>query len=146
MDAVLRGLVVFLLLLLFFRLSGKRSIAQVTPFDFVLLLIISEATQQALLGEDFSVTQAAVVILTIIALSRLFDFLAFRFGKFQRLTSSVPVVIVENGRIVDHAAGKSDVSADEIIAAAREKQGLERLDQIKYAVLETSGSISIVPR
>lgn len=146
MDAVLRGLVVFLLLLLFFRLSGKRSIAQVTTFDFVLLLIISEATQQALLGEDFSITQAAVVILTLVALSRLFDFLAYRFERFQRLTSSVPVVIVENGRIIDRAVGKTHVSAEEIIAAAREKQGLERLDQIKYAVLETSGSISIVPR
>lgn len=146
MDAVLRALAVFLILLVLFRLSGKRTLSQVTTFDFVLLLIVSEATQQALLGEDFSIMQAALVIATLIGLDRLSDYLSWRFGWFQRATESVPLVLIEDGRVLHGVMAKAHVDVDEILAAARESQGLERVDQIKWAVLETSGGISVVPK
>ena len=79
MDAVLRGAAVYLALLLIVRLSGKRTLSQVTTFDFVLLLILSEATQQALLGLDYSITMAVLVIVTLIGLDRLADYLGWRF-------------------------------------------------------------------
>ena len=145
MDAVLRALAIYLILMLLFRLSGKRTLSQVTTFDFVLLLVVSEATQQALLGEDFSITQAVIVIATLIGLDRASDFLSFRSGRFQRVAQSVPVVLVENGRLLDEAMKKEHVSKDEILQAARTMQGLENLEDVKFAVLETSGGISIVP-
>jgi uncharacterized membrane protein YcaP (DUF421 family) len=145
MDAVLRAFAIYVVLLLLFRLIGKRSLAQVTSFDLVILLIISEATQQALLGEDFSVTQASLVIATLLLLERGSDFLSWRFTRFQRVTESVPVILVENGRPLPEVLAKSHVSEDDILTAGREKHGLERMDQIKWAVLETSGGISIVP-
>lgn len=145
MDGVLRAVAIYLILMLLFRLSGKRTLSQVTTFDFVLLLVVGEATQQALLGEDFSLTQAAIVIATLIGLDRASDFLSFRFGRFERATQSVPVVLVENGRLVDDAMRKEHVSKDEILQAARSLQGLENLEEVKFAVLETSGGISIVP-
>lgn len=146
MDAVLRTLAVYLVLLVIFRLTGKRSLSQVTTFDFIILLIVGEATQQALLGEDFSLTHAALVIATLFLFDRGSDYLAWRFPAFQRATESVPVILVEDGRMLDAVMRKEHISTDDVLAAARETQGLERLDQIKWAVLETSGGISVVPK
>jgi uncharacterized membrane protein YcaP (DUF421 family) len=145
-DAVLRGLAMYLVLLVLFRVTGKRALSQVTTFDFVLLLIISEATQQALLGEDFSVTHAAIVIATVIGLDRASDYLSWRMPLFQRVTESVPVVLLADGRPLEDVMAKEHISVDDIMSSARSTQGLERMDQIKYAVLETSGGISIVPK
>lgn len=145
MDGVLRALAIYLILMLLFRLSGKRTLSQVTTFDFVLLLVVGEATQQALLGEDFSITQAVIVIATLIGLDRASDFLSFRSERFERATQSVPVVLVENGRLMDEAMRREHVSKDEILQAARSSQGLENLEDVKFAVLETSGGISVVP-
>jgi uncharacterized membrane protein YcaP (DUF421 family) len=146
LDAVLRGVAVYLVLIVLFRLSGKRTLGQVTTFDFVLLLVVGEATQQALLGEDFSVTHAAVVIATLIGLDRTSDYLSWRFGPFQRATESVPLVLVDNGRLLPDVMAKEHVSEDDIMSAARSTRGLESLEQVKYAVMETSGGISIVPK
>jgi uncharacterized membrane protein YcaP (DUF421 family) len=144
-DAVVRTVAVYLVLMLIFRLTGKRTLGQVTTFDFVLLLVVSEATQQALLGEDYSITQAAVVIAVLVALDRLSDFLSFRSTRFQRVAESIPIVLIENGVPVREAMDKEHISEDEILQAARSSQGLENLEQVKHAVLETSGGISVIP-
>ena len=146
MDSVLRALAVYSVLLLLFRLMGKRSMSQVTTFDFLILLVFSEATQQAILGEDFSITHAALVIATLLVLDRGSDYLSWRFPKFRRATESMPVVLVENGVLLAEVLRKEHLSIDDVLTAARETQGLERVDQIKWAVLETSGGISIVPK
>lgn len=146
MDAVLRALAVYLVLMLLFRLVGKRSLAQITTFDFVLLLVVGEATQQALLGEDFSIVHAALVIATLIGLERLSDYLGWRWPRFQRVVESVPTVLISDGRLLHDVMAKEHVSEDEIMEQARKIHGLERLDQVKWAIQETSGGISIVPR
>lgn len=146
MDAVLRAVAIYAVLLLLFRITGKRTLSQVTTFDFVILLIIGEATQQALLGEDFSIMQASLVIATLLGLDRLFDYLGWRMPAFGRATESVPLILVEDGKVLRKVMAKEHLSEDDILNAARQTQGLERLDQIKWAVLETSGGISIVPK
>jgi uncharacterized membrane protein YcaP (DUF421 family) len=143
-DIVLRALVIYLIVLLLFRLTGKRTLAQVTTMDLVLLLIISEATQQALLGDDYSITTAALAILTLVFLDRMFDMLKFRFTGFSRLAEGAPLVLVEHGKPMQDQLHKEHISTDDILAAARKKQGLLRMDQIEYAVLESSGGISII--
>jgi uncharacterized membrane protein YcaP (DUF421 family) len=143
-DIVLRALVIYLIVLLLFRLSGKRTLAQVTTMDLVLLLIISEATQQALLGDDYSITTAALAILTLVFLDRMFDLLKFRFTGFSRLAEGTPLVLVEHGTPMQERLRKEHISTDDILAAARKSQGLLRMDQIEYAVLESSGGISII--
>ena len=145
MDTVLRALAMYLFLLLIFRLSGKRSLAHITAFDFVLLLIIGEATQQALIGEDFSLVTAMLVIVTLsiadIGLSLLKD----RYPRIERVIDDMPVVIVDHGRLLHARLAAERVDEKDVLAAARIRHGLERLDQIKYAVLETGGGISIIP-
>lgn len=146
MDSVLRAVAVYGVLLLLLRLMGKRSLGQVTTFDFVIILIIGETTQQAILGEDFSITHASLVIASLLVLDRGSDYLSWRFPRFRRITDSVPLVLVEDGRLLEDVLAKEHLSREDVLAAARETQGLERLDQIRWAVLETSGGISVVPK
>ncbi|MBD1864727.1 MULTISPECIES: DUF421 domain-containing protein [Trichocoleus] len=146
MNSVLRAVVLYVILMLLFRLSGKRSLAQITTFDFVLVLIVGEATQQALLGEDFSLTNAFLVILTLVGLDTVMSLWKQRSPQVEKWIDGVPVIIVAEGKLLQDRMKQARVDADDILAAARELHGLERMDQIKYAVLERSGGISIIPK
>ncbi|HVE89756.1 MAG TPA: YetF domain-containing protein [Burkholderiaceae bacterium] len=145
MDSVLRASVVYFGLLIIMRLAGKRSLAQITTFDFVLLLIIGEATQNALLGQDFSMTNALIVIVTLVGIDIGLSLLKRRSKALDRFLEDVPLVIVENGVPLKDRMHKARVDEEDILSAARHLQGLERMEQIRYAVLESSGGISIVP-
>jgi uncharacterized membrane protein YcaP (DUF421 family) len=146
MESVLRAAVVYAFLIVVFRVTGKRLLAQITSFDFVLLLIIGEATQQALLGEDYSVVNAWIVIGTLMFLELTLSFLKQRLPALDRIMEGLPLVIVEDGRLIEDRAVHERLDVHDVLAAARERHGLERLDQIKYAVLERSGGISIIPK
>ena len=145
MDTVLRSAAVYIFLMIVFRISGKRSLSQITTFDFILLLIISEATQQALVGNDFSFANAAVVIVSLVVLDNAFSWMEGRWPAFRRVVGSLPVVVVENGKLLEDCAKREGVTLIEILAQGREKHGLERLEQFKYAILERHGGISVVP-
>lgn len=146
MDAVLRAVALYIVLLVVFRIAGRRTLSEMTSFDFVLLLIIGEATQQALLGQDFSFVNAVLVIVTLLALDIGLSLVQVRSPLANRLIEGVPTVLVENGRPLKHLMDRARVREEEILEAARRLQGLERMDQIKFAVLEVSGGITIVPR
>ena len=146
MESVLRAAVVYFALLIIMRLAGKRSLAQITTFDFVLLLIIGEATQNALLGQDYSLTNALIVIITLITLDIGLSLLKLRSRRIDKLLDDVPLVIVEDGVALTDRMVKARIDEEDVLAAARHLQGIERLDQIRYAVLERSGGISIIPK
>ena len=146
MDIVLRGFTIYIFLLIIFRLCGKRSLAQITTFDFVLLLLVSEATQQALLGDDFSVSNAFLLIVTLVGLDIGLSLWKQWSPTMERLLEGKPLLIVEHGKLLKERMVKERVDEADILAAARELQGLERLEQIKYAVLERDGVISIIPK
>ncbi|HXI11135.1 MAG TPA: YetF domain-containing protein [Thermoanaerobaculia bacterium] len=145
MESVLRAAAVYLALMVLFRIAGKRTLADITNFDFVLLLIIGEAAQQALLGEDFSVTNAVLVVATLILIDIGLGYVKERSAALDKLLEGVPVVLLENGEPIEQHLKKARVDVSDVLAAARELQGLERLEDIKYAVLERNGNISIVP-
>lgn len=144
MDVVLRAAVVYLVLLIILRITGKRSMAQVTIFDFILLLVISEAVSEALVGGDPSLTGAALIVTTLVLLDRVSDYFSWRMPRFKRVFESAPVVLVENGRPLKEIMNRERITDDDILSSARETQGLVSMDQIKWAVLETSGTISII--
>ena len=146
MDAVLRAAVMYLFLLLVLRITGKRSIGQITTFDFVLLLIIGEASQQAMMGEDNSFTNAFLVIITLVGVEQLFSWGKQRWRLVDRATQGVPLIIVEDGKPLKDRMDRVQVDEADIMQAAREMQGLERMEQIKYAVLERNGALSIIPK
>jgi len=146
MDVIVRGLAVYLFLLILFRIAGRRTLGSITNFDFVLLLIISEATQNAMIGNDYSVTNGFLVILTLVGLDIALSYLKQRFPAMERYLDGLPLILVDQGRPLKELMHRARVDERDILAAAREKHGLERMDQIKYAILETNGMISIVPK
>jgi uncharacterized membrane protein YcaP (DUF421 family) len=146
METPLRALTLYLVLLVVLRASGKRSLAQITTFDFVLILILGESTQQALIGNDFSVTTGVLLIGSLVGIDMTFSFLKARAPRLDRWIEGLPLVIVENGRPLHERMAHSRVDEEDVLAAARERQGLSRMDEIQYAVLERSGGISIIPK
>jgi len=146
MDTIFRALAIYLGLMLIIRCSGKRSVGQLTTFDFVLLLILGESTQQALIGDDFSITTGLLLIASLVGIDMTLSFLKERSTRISQLIDGVPLIIVADGMPLRERMDRSRVDESDVLAAARERQGLERLDQIKYAVLERSGGISIIPK
>ena len=146
MEPVLRTVAMYLALVVLFRMTGKRALSQVTTFDFILLLIIGEATQQALLGQDYSLTTALLVILTLIGMDIGLSLVKQRSRPITRLLEGVPLVVVDEGRLLRERLNKARIDEEDILTAARKDHGLERLEDVKYAVLERNGGISIVPR
>jgi uncharacterized membrane protein YcaP (DUF421 family) len=145
-DAVLRAVVMYLFLLVVFRIAGKRSLAELTTFDFLLLLILSETTQQAMVGNDHSMTNAFLLVITWLSVDIALSVVKQRFPRAEKWLEGVPVVIVADGRPLHDRMERLRVDEDDVLTAARRLHGLERLDQIKYAVLERSGGISVIPR
>lgn len=145
MNPVLRGLLIYLFVFIVFRIMGKRSLKDITVFDFVLLLIISEATTDALIGEDYSLTACFVMVCTLVGIDFILSKLS---GKSIWLTlffEGAPLIIVDRGKPLKDRMAKTRVDNEDILEAARLTHGLARMDQIKYAVLERDGSISIIP-
>jgi uncharacterized membrane protein YcaP (DUF421 family) len=145
MNPVVRGLAIYLFILLWFRIVGKRSLAESTAFDFVLLLIISEVTQQALVGQDYSLTGSFILIVTLITTDLLFSLLKENFPFFGKVTEGLPLIIVNEGKPLLKRMRKSKVSEEDVLEAARIIHGLQKMEDIKYAILEKSGDISIIP-
>ena len=146
MDSVIRAAVIYFVLLLVFRLGGNRSIAQITAFDFILLLIISEAIQQAMITEDYSLTNAFLLVVTLVGIDVMLSLWKQRSERVEKILDGVPLLLIENGKMHEKIMRKERVDESDILAAARELQGLERLDQIKHAVVEASGGITVVPK
>lgn len=146
MDTVIRAAATFFFLMLVFRMSGKRSLAEITTFDTVLLLIISEATQEALIDGDQSMTNSFLLVLTLIGLNMLMQQLGMRWPAFDKLSNSTPLVLIEDGHIHHDRLRRMRVSEDDVLEEGRKLFGVERLDQIKHAVLERSGGITVIPK
>jgi uncharacterized membrane protein YcaP (DUF421 family) len=146
MESVIRAAIVYVVLMLLFRIAGKRSLAEVTSFDLVLLLIISEATQQAMIDNDNSMTNALLLVSTLIGMNILLSVVTKRWKFLDKLVEDVPLVILKNGEPLRDRMRKERIDEDDILEAARASEGLERLDQIKFAILERTGHITIVPK
>jgi uncharacterized membrane protein YcaP (DUF421 family) len=146
MESVIRGVAVYVFLLLIFRIAGKRSLSQTTTFDLVLLLIISETTQQAMVDDDHSVTNGLLLILTLVGMTIFMSVMKQKFPKLDLLLEGTPLVLIDRGKLLRERMEKCRVDESEILSAARMTQGLVAMDQIEYAILERNGDISIVPR
>jgi uncharacterized membrane protein YcaP (DUF421 family) len=145
MDTVIRSLVIYFVLWGLLRLSGRRTLGQLTSFDLVLLLIIGGATQRALLGQDYSVTNALLVIVTLVLTDVALSLLERGFPPLSKILNGEPMIVVEEGRPLLGRLKSARLTAEQVLEAARRLHGLERMDQIKYAILEAGGEISIIP-
>ncbi|MEZ2224045.1 DUF421 domain-containing protein [Rhizobium sp. RCC_161_2] len=146
MDAVIRGLAIYLTLLIIIRLSGRRTLAQMTPFDLVIVLVISETTQQAMLGDDFSITNAVLLILTLFTTDIVLSYIKRWSPRTARVVDGTPTILVIDGVYDEKALRGCRLQKDDVMEAARAKDGIETVKDIKFAILETSGNISIIKK
>jgi len=141
LQIVLRTGVIYLLVLIGVRLSGKREVGQMTPFDLTLLLLLSNSVQNAMTGPDTSLLGGAVAAGTLLILNYLVAEVSGTNRRFRRLIQGEPSLLVHDGKIMDAHLAREHVSLDELHRALRE-HGINSIDQVALSVLEVDGSIS----
>jgi len=145
MDIVLRGIVVFTFLYVLMRVIGRRELSTLEPFDLILLIILGDAVQQGLTQDDYSLTGAVLAVGTIAVLQVGVSYFNFRFPRFRPWIDGEPVVIVQDGKPIDRNMRRERLSLRDVAEAAR-GQGIASLDEVAWAVMETSGSISFIKK
>ena len=146
MESVIKSVIVYLALWLVIRLSGRRTLGQLTVFDFILFLIIGGLAARALTAQDYSLTHAFLIIATFVIMDIMLSFLERDVPSIGRILKGVPTVVVENGHVLSARLRRARLTEEEILEAARRNCGLERMDEIKFAIFEASGQISIIPK
>jgi uncharacterized membrane protein YcaP (DUF421 family) len=142
---ILRGIVVFGFVLIFLRLSGKRQIGQMTPFDLVLLLLISNAVQNAMNGGDNSITAGGILAITLIACDLFMGWLTRRSRRLETLIEGQAELLVHNGKVRDDALRKAGITQHDLLSALREAD-CANITEVHAAILETNGRISVLTR
>jgi uncharacterized membrane protein YcaP (DUF421 family) len=144
MEIVVRVAIIYVFLMLGLRVIGKREFGQLTPFELVTLLLIPEIVTKALTGQDYSLTAAFIGVSTLLVLVFLTSLLAYRFPSFGRFTEGRPALLAREGMLVPATLHRERVSPEEIRLELH-KYGLEEWAQVKWALLEVDGSITLVP-
>jgi uncharacterized membrane protein YcaP (DUF421 family) len=145
MDIVLRAVFVYIFIWLLTRVVGRRELSTLEPFDLILLIVIGDLVQQGVTQNDFSVTGAFLATGSIAMMTLLFSWLAFRFRRLQPVLEGDPVILVERGTPIERNLRRNRITLEELAAQARLQQ-VAFIEEIEWAVLETSGQISVIPK
>lgn len=143
MDIVLRALVVYFLVFAVTRVIGRRELSSLQPFDFILLVVIGDLVQSGVTQNDTSVTGVLLVVCTIGILEVGVSYLGFRFRRVRPMLQGEPIVLVENGRLIENNMRRERLTLDDLAEKARLAE-IESLQDVKWAVLETNGGISFI--
>lgn len=143
MDLVLRAVFVFAFILLLTRVLGKRELSGLEPFDLVLLIVLGDSLQQGLTQDDYTLTGAVLVVGTIAILQVFVSWLSYRFPRTRPILEGEPIVIVQDGNVIERNLKRERLTVEEIAEQARQQQ-IPHLSDVRFAVLETSGTISFI--
>jgi uncharacterized membrane protein YcaP (DUF421 family) len=143
-EFLVRATVVYAFLLLLLRITGKRQVGQLAPFDLVLLLVLSNAVQNSMNGGDNSITGGLITATTLVALNWFMAWSTYRSKWIEGLVEGHPVILVHNGRINHAAMRKVQMTSHELEASLR-AAGYTGLDKVRFAVLENNGHVSVMP-
>jgi uncharacterized membrane protein YcaP (DUF421 family) len=145
MDIAIRGIVLFGFVYLLTRVTGRRELSSLQPFDLILLIVLGDAIQQGLTQDDYSVTGAVIAVGTIATLQVVVSYLSFRFRWARRVLDGDPIVLVQDGKVIERNLKRERITKDELAEEARGQQ-IAKLDDVKWAVFEPSGTISFIPK
>lgn len=145
LEKIIRPVLVYAFLLLGLRVVGKRELGQLNKFDLVLLLILANTVQNAIIGNDNSVLGGLLGAAVLLGINWLADKFLYRHGRLGRVFGGKPTLLVQDGQVLRDACGQEQITDDELSAAFR-RQGLAELSEVREAWLETGGTISVVPR
>jgi uncharacterized membrane protein YcaP (DUF421 family) len=144
-DLAIRTVVIFFFVFLLMRIVGRRELSSLEPFDLILLIVLGDAVQQSLTQDDYSVTGAFIVISTIALLQVFMSYLNFRVPRLRPLIDGEPIVIIQDGRVIEGNARRERLTVEDIAEAARLQQ-IGSLEDVQWAVVETSGQISFIEK
>jgi uncharacterized membrane protein YcaP (DUF421 family) len=145
MDIVLRAAVAFIFIFFLTRIVGRRELSSLEPFDLIMLIVLGDLVQQGVTQSDYSVTGLVLAAGTIALMQVGVSYLNFRFRRLQPLLEGEPMVLVEDGRVLEHNLARERMTRNELLEQARQNQ-IESVDKIRLAVLETSGQISFISK
>ena len=145
MDIALRAVVIYFFIYLLTRVIGRRELSSLQPFDLILLVVLGDTVQQGLTQDDYSVTGAVIAVGMIAWLQVATSYLSFRFRRFSPLLDGEPIVLVQNGKPIEQNLHRERLTVDELMEEARQQQ-IGSLDDVQWAVLETSGTISFIQK
>lgn len=145
MDLVIRALVISLIVYLVTRAVGKRELSTLEPFDLILLVVIGDLVQQGVTQSDYSVTGAIIVICTVALVSVGISALNYHVPRLRGTLEGEPIVLVEDGNLLERNMRRERITREDIEAEGRQQQ-VESVEDMRWAVLETNGSISVIPR
>ena len=144
-DVALRTALVYVFLVIAIRISGKREVGQMSVLEFIVILIISDAVQNSMVGDNVSVWGGMVAVSTLLVLDFALRTVADRWPRFGKAIKGEPRLLIREGQVMEKALREEGLTTDDLELALR-NHGVERMDQVALAVLETNGSISVVPR
>jgi uncharacterized membrane protein YcaP (DUF421 family) len=145
MDIVLRGVFVFVFLYVLMRMIGRRELSSLEPFDLILLIVLGDAVQQGLTQDDYSLTGAFLAIGTIAIMQVTVSYANFRFPKLRPVLDGEPIVVVQDGKPIEKNLKRERVTIEDLAAAARQ-QNIAKIEDVQWAVMETSGAISFMKK
>ena len=145
MDIVLRGIVVFIFLMVLTRVIGRRELSSLQPFDLILLIILGDAVQQGLTQDDYSLTGALLAVGTIALCQVLVSFLSYKFPRTRKVIEGTPIIVIQDGEAIERNLKRERLDIDDVAEEARQ-QGIAHLTDVKWAVLETTGKISFIQK
>jgi uncharacterized membrane protein YcaP (DUF421 family) len=145
MDLVIRATFAFLFIFAMTRLIGRRELGKLQAFDLILFIVIGDLVQQGITQSDYSITGLALVVSTICLLTVFVSYMSYRFPRIRPLLEGEPVVILEDGRLIETNLKRTRLTLDDVEEAARLEQ-IVSLDEVRWAVLENGGSISFIPK
>jgi uncharacterized membrane protein YcaP (DUF421 family) len=144
-EIIIRGAIVYGFLLVSLRLSGKRQISQLAPFDFVLLLVLSNAVQNSMNGGDNSLIGGLISAATLMTLNFIISLISYRSRRLAKLIEGSPSIIIHNGRLRESVLARERLSKHDLDSALR-AAGCPNLKDVHYAILETSGSVTVIKK
>jgi uncharacterized membrane protein YcaP (DUF421 family) len=145
MDIVLRALFLFAFVFVVMRAIGRRELSSLSPFDLILLIVLGDAIQQGLTQDDYSVTGSVLAVSTLAICQITVAFFSWRFGSIRRLAEGDPIVLVEDGKPIMKNLRRERIPLEELAEEMRGQQ-IGSLDDVAWAVLESSGSISFIEK
>lgn len=145
MDIVVRALFAFVFVFLLTRLIGRRELSSFEPFDLILLIVVGDLMQQGITQSDMSFTGAVLATGTFAVMLLAVSYVRFRFRRLQPLLDPQPMIVVQDGDVIDANLRKERMTVDELLAEARLQQ-IASLDEIRWAVLESNGKVSFVKK
>jgi uncharacterized membrane protein YcaP (DUF421 family) len=145
MDLALRATAMFFFMVVLTRVVGRRELSSLSPFDLVLLIVLGDAIQQGLTQDDYSFTGALIVVITIAGWQVATSYLSFRWGRARAVLEGMPIVVIQDGRVIEENLRRERMTQDELAEGMRLQQ-IARFEDVEWAILERNGSVSFIEK